>query len=148
MSYVDATVYLLINGTSFGLKLIEEDARAWVADGSAQRAYEVRYFDQRDLHETADERLQRVERCMLAQTAEWMQLTGRGEPPMPRSERERMRDVIDAMQPIVEAAINWADDPPKPGHHPPWHFSLRDAIAMNRHRLERALSNWSDVEVP
>lgn len=33
--------------------------------------------------ETDDDRLQRVERCMLALTAEWMQLTGQAEPPMP-----------------------------------------------------------------
>lgn len=33
--------------------------------------------------ETPEVRLQRVERCMLALTAEWMQLTGLAEPPMP-----------------------------------------------------------------
>lgn len=31
--------------------------------------------------ESADERLQRVERTMLALTAEWLELTGRAEPP-------------------------------------------------------------------
>jgi hypothetical protein len=51
------------------------------ADGSA--VYEVIEVDLRRVipEETPDERLQRVERCMLWLTAEWMQITGRSEPP-------------------------------------------------------------------
>lgn len=56
--------------------------------------------------ESADERLHRVERCMLALTAEWLELTGRAEPPAPQPAADR---VIAAMRPIVDAALGWVN---------------------------------------
>jgi hypothetical protein len=148
MSFVDDTVYLLVAGTRYGLKLTEEDALTWLRTAQpSDRAYEVRYLDQRSLAETAEGRLQRVERCMLALTAEWMQLTGRAEPPMPKSERERMRDVtatmsdvIAAMRPIVDAALRWLR-----GSYDgvdPRERALMAALGANSDRLATAMAAW------
>lgn len=50
---------------------------------ATDEVYAYNCFDLERAHppETPDERLQRVERCMLALTEEWLELTGRKEPP-------------------------------------------------------------------
>jgi hypothetical protein len=48
--------------------------------------FDVEDLEQSKPPESADERLQRVERVMLNATAEWLQITGRAEPPLPRSD--------------------------------------------------------------
>lgn len=98
--------------------------------------------------EPADRREQRLERCVVTRTAEWMQVTGRAEPPMPRNESEQMRDVIDAMRPIVEAAIEWhawvndtnvRTPPITPAR------ALDAIIGQQQARITAALSNWPEA---
>lgn len=63
--------------------------------------------------ESADERLQRVERTMLALTAEWLELTGRAEPPLPcevdlsSADREALREVRNALKQFSDTPTRW-----------------------------------------
>jgi hypothetical protein len=97
--------------------------------------------------EPADRREQRLERYVIARTAEWLQVTGRAEPPMPKNERELMLDVIDAMRPIVEAAIEWHAWVNDVKQQPPiTPARALDAIVDQQQiRVAAALSNWPEA---
>lgn len=90
-------------GTEFTTAMYDVQAVADNVHRGYQGCHHVRTLvvdldDLPHLAESPDERLQRVERCMLALTAEWLDLTGRAEPPLPVPEAVRMRAVIEAMR--------------------------------------------------
>jgi len=101
--------------------------------------YEIDLDDLKDADANHEAHTQRAERVMLKATAEWLELTGRAELPLPKGEHEQLREVFEAMRPIVDAALDWsaAGGSPKP---------LHDIIEANRARLAAAVSAWSVTE--
>ena len=128
--------------------------------------HEFHYHDLKrtDPPESHDERLQRVERTMLALTQEWLELTGRAEPPVPvtadayaainhavneltRLSRfaalktgHRIGESIQAIAENIAAAIQGKET------HPPVTPATLSPLDMRR--LREAAREWLDPQGP
>lgn len=93
---------------------------------------------------TPEQQAMHAERMALYWAAEFDRLAPcLGGHPARESETVRMRAVIEAMRPIVEAALTWMDTRGDPPRATPA-GDLRRAVVANRERLAIAMSAWEN----
>jgi hypothetical protein len=124
-----------------------DDLRGMLRDAEKARGLPV----EPDTDATDEQRYQFLEARSQRDAAEADRLAkkltaeGRGLPVVCGDDREKMREVIEAMRPIVDAIVAYMDIPKDAGGGREWRRVLA-AVSDNRDRLAAAMSAWADSQ--